>query len=85
MTNGILVNYTVLQRGVVIAVTLPSALDYNVTGLLPFSSYNFSIMTCTAEGCVESPSLMASTLEDGKYQEFKGGEGDSPFFFFFFS
>ena len=66
MSNGILVNYTVLQGGVVIAATPPSVLQYNVTGLLPFSSYNFSVLACTEVDCVESPPLVSTTMEDGE-------------------
>ena len=65
--NGILVNYTVLQGGVVIVVTPPSVTTYNVTSLRPFTSYNFSVQACTSVGCVESPSLVAMTTEDGAY------------------
>lgn len=68
MSNGILVNYTVLQGegGMVIAATPPEVLQYNVTRLLPFTSYNFSVLACTEVACVQSPSLIAMTQEDGK-------------------
>ena len=73
MSNGILVNYTVLQLqggavgSMVITATPPSELQYNVTGLLPFTSYNFTVLACTVVDCVQSPSLVATTLEDGKW------------------
>ena len=51
----------------VIAATPPSSLEYNVTSLLPFTSYNFSVMACTSVGCVESPSLIEMTLEDSEW------------------
>lgn len=66
MSNGILVNYTVLLGGGAIAATPPTTLDYNVTELLPFTAYNFSVMACTSAGCVESSDLMVTTREDGK-------------------
>lgn len=65
--NGILVNYTVLQGGVVIVAMPPSVTAYNITSLRPFTSYNFSVQACTSVGCVESPSLVAMTTEDGRY------------------
>ena len=65
-SNGILINYTVTQDGVVLAATTPTSQSYNVTGLLPFTSYNFTVMVCTAVGCADSQVLAASTLEDGK-------------------
>ncbi len=64
--NGILVNYTVLLGGVVLAATPPSVLAYNVTSLSPFTGYNFTVQACTRVGCVESPLLSVATSEDGK-------------------
>lgn len=64
--NGILVNYTVILGGVTVALTTPTTLEYNVTGLLPFTTYNFSVMVCTSVGCVNSQLLVATTMEDGK-------------------
>ncbi len=66
-SNGILVNYTVLQGSVAIATVESSILEYRVTDLLPFSDYTFSVRVCTAVGCVESPNITAMTLEDGAY------------------
>ena len=62
--NGILINYTVIQ-GDTDAVLAPTVLEYNVTGLLPFSEYTFSVVVCTAVGCVENPSVTTITREDG--------------------
>ena len=64
--NGILISYTVFLGDEEVADTPPTVLDYNVTELLPFTSYNFTVMVCTSEGCVESPALVATTLEDGE-------------------
>ena len=63
--NGILTKYTILQGGQEIADVLPSSLEYNVVGLLPFTDYQFSVLACTAVGCVESPRVDTMTLEDG--------------------
>lgn len=64
--NGILINYTVLQNEEEIADVSPSFTTYNVTGLLPFTNYQFSVLACTAAGCVENPPVDFMTLEDGK-------------------
>lgn len=66
-TNGILVNYTILQAGDVIAATPPSVLQYSVSPLLPFTTYSFSVMACTSVGCVESQERETITMEDGEY------------------
>lgn len=64
--NGILVNYTVLRGGATVVVTMPTTLNFNVTGLLPFAMYNFSVTACSSVGCVGSQLLVATTMEDGK-------------------
>lgn len=64
--NGILINYTVLQDEEQIADVSPPSTKYNVTGLLPFTNYQFSVLACTAGGCVQSPPVGIMTLEDGK-------------------
>lgn len=66
MSNGLLVNYTVSVGGEDMAATPPNVLDYNVTELLPFTAYNFSVMACTSAGCVESSTLTVTTREDSK-------------------
>ena len=66
--NGILTNYTVLQDGVTLATLSPSVLEYNVSSLLPFTQYSFSVAVCNSAGCVESSSVTTMTLEDGTYQ-----------------
>ena len=65
--NGILTTYTVLVDDEVVADVLPPTVEYNVTGLLPFTEYRFAVLACTAVGCVESPSVDAMTLEDGMF------------------
>ena len=83
-SNGILVNYTIIQDCVVVAATLPTSQSYNVTDLQPFTSYNFSVMVCTSAACATSQQLLTSTLEDGKgwhrmvkggHRMIKGGQG----------
>lgn len=38
-----------------------------VTNLLPFTRYQFTVMGCTNVGCTESPPEFVTTLEAGKY------------------
>lgn len=66
--NGILINYTVLQDEEQIADVSPPSIVYNVTGLQPFTNYQFSVLACTAAGCVENSPVDIMTLEDGKSQ-----------------
>ena len=65
--NGILINYTVLQAGDVIAATPPNIVQYRVSPLLPFTTYAFSVLACNSFGCVESQEIQSRTLEDGEY------------------
>ena len=65
--NGILTKYTVLEGDREIADIEPSSVEYNVTELLPFTNYQFSVLACTSAGCVESPPVHIRTLEDGGY------------------
>ena len=67
--NGILTTYTVLVDGEEVADVLPPTVEYNVTGLLPFTEYGFSVLACTAAGCTESPSVDTVTLEDGTFMQ----------------
>ena len=65
--NGVLVDYIVLQDGEEIAHVMPPTVEYNVTGLLPYTDYQFSIQACTSAGCVEGAPVGAMTLEAGAY------------------
>ena len=65
--NGVLVVYTVLQNEREIANVTPPTVDYNVTELLPYTNYQFSILACTSAGCVEGPSVDVTTNEDSEY------------------
>lgn len=64
--NGVLTNYTVLRGDQEVMTVDASTTQLNVTSLLPFSTYTFSVVVCTSAGCVESPSVSATTLEDGE-------------------
>ena len=63
--NGVLVAYKVLEDGQEIANVSSQTVEFNVTGLLPYTVYQFSILACTLAGCVEGPSVETMTLEDG--------------------
>ena len=66
--NGVLLTYTVLLEGEEeIANISPPTIEYNVTGLVPFTEYQFSVLACTSAGCVESPLVTTMTLEDGEH------------------
>ena len=45
--------------------TFPNTTILEVTDLLPFTTYQFTVMACTNVGCTESPSEFATTLEAG--------------------
>lgn len=64
--NGLIVNYTVIIGGVSIATVGADILEYNVTGLYPFTSYNISIMACNSAGCINSPLIVSTTGEAGR-------------------
>ena len=64
--SGLLTNYTILRGGQRVMTVDPSTTQLNVTSLLPFSPYTFSVVVCTSVGCVESPSVSTMTLEDGE-------------------
>lgn len=64
--NGVLVVYTVLQNEREIANVTPPTVEYNVTELLPYTNYQFSILACTSAGCVEGPSVDVMTNEDSE-------------------
>ncbi len=68
MSNGVLVNYTVLLGDTVTAATPPTTLSYNVTELTPFTSYSLSVRVCTSVACGDSSALSAVTLEDGELE-----------------
>ena len=63
--NGVLVTYTVLEGGDEVASVEPPSVEYNVTGLVPYAEYQFSVLACTSAGCEESTPVTTRTLEDG--------------------
>ena len=67
--NGILTNYTVFRDGQETASLAPSVTQLNISSLLPFTAYTFSVVVCNSVGCVESPSVSTMTLEDSKWME----------------
>lgn len=81
--NGIIINYAVLEGGEEIAAIFPPSVEYNVTGLLPVTDYQFSVLACTTAGCVESPQVDTKTLEDGKYMSVFSICYSCTFFFLF--
>ena len=74
-TNGILTSFRVYRDGALVGVLPPSVLSYNVTGLLPFTTYDFSAAVCTKAGCAESVNKSAMTAEDGMGCVVEGGLG----------
>ena len=64
-SNGVLIVYTVLVGENETADVVPPTVEYNVTGLTPYTQYTFSVMACTSAGCEGSPTVQTRTLEDG--------------------
>ncbi len=60
--NGDVTQYILLQDGEVIFST-SADLSYLVTGLTPFTTYSYSLMACTIQGCGSSNHSSAATLE----------------------
>lgn len=42
--------------------------EYTVTGLNPFTEYQFYVVVCTSVGCGTSEIVSATTFENGKLQ-----------------
>ncbi|XP_029354432.1 usherin [Echeneis naucrates] len=62
--NGVLQSYRIQRNGVSFSFSFdPTVLSYTDEDLLPFSSYSYSIIACTSEGCVTSPLTNITTLE----------------------
>ncbi|XP_028396319.1 LOW QUALITY PROTEIN: usherin-like [Dendronephthya gigantea] len=60
--NGVIKNYTVIQD-TVIEHPAGDSLKYLVSGLKPFTNYNFQIRACTRVGCGIGNRSMSRTLE----------------------
>ena len=63
MPNGDIVLYNLTQDGTVIFSSFMADLSYNVTSLLPFFSYSFTVIACTVLGCGSSNQSVFMTLE----------------------
>lgn len=67
ISNGILIHYIIVLNSSELNRTFPNTTILEVTNLLPFTTYQFTVMACTSIGCIESPPEFATTLEAGKY------------------
>ncbi|XP_068172657.1 usherin isoform X1 [Antennarius striatus] len=62
--NGVIQSYRIQRNGVSFSFTFDSSvLSYMDEDLLPFSTYSYSVMACTSEGCIVSPHTNITTLE----------------------
>ncbi|TMS13118.1 Usherin [Larimichthys crocea] len=62
--NGILQSYRIQRNNVSFSFSFdPTVLTYTDEDLLPFSTYSYSILACTSEGCIKSPYTNITTLE----------------------
>ena len=59
--NGQIINYTLVQDGVIIFAGLQ--FNYTVTNLQPFTEYSYAIQACTEQGCSTSSQSTARTTE----------------------
>ena len=50
--------------------TFPNTTILEITDLLPFTTYHFTVMACTSVGCTESQPEFVTTLEAGNYLYF---------------
>lgn len=66
--NGAIVMYTLYQNGSQISEVVPAAptagASFEVSGLLPFTSYAFYVESCTSVGCVAGSAIVVKTNED---------------------
>ncbi|XP_056269140.1 usherin isoform X3 [Pseudoliparis swirei] len=62
--NGILQSYRIQRSNVSFSFSFDATvLSYTDEDLLPFSTYSYSIIACTSEGCITSPHANITTLE----------------------
>lgn len=61
--NGEIILYNLTLDGAVVFSSMMEDLSYNVTGLLPFTSYSFTIIACTMRGCGSSDRSVLMTSE----------------------
>lgn len=67
ISNGILIHYTIVQNSSELERIFPNTTTIVVRNLLPFTSYQFTVMACTSAGCTESLPEVVTTMEAGKY------------------
>ncbi|XP_030271338.1 usherin [Sparus aurata] len=62
--NGVLQSYRIQRNNVSFSFSFdPTVLRYTDEDLLPFSTYSYSVIACTSEGCTISPPTNITTLE----------------------
>ncbi|XP_039982949.1 usherin [Xiphias gladius] len=62
--NGVLQSYRIQRNNVSFSFSFdPTVLSYTDEDLLPFSTYSYSVIACTSEGCTTSPHTNITTLE----------------------
>ncbi|XP_075319241.1 usherin [Odontesthes bonariensis] len=62
--NGVLKSYRIQRNNVSFLFSFdPSVLTYTDEDLHPFSTYSYSVIACTSEGCTTSPQTNITTLE----------------------
>ncbi|XP_047436500.1 usherin [Mugil cephalus] len=62
--NGVLQSYRIQRNNVSFSFSFdPTVLSYTDEDLLPFSTYSYSVIACTSEGCITSPHSNITTLE----------------------
>uniref|UniRef100_A0A672FK37 Usher syndrome 2A (autosomal recessive, mild) n=1 Tax=Salarias fasciatus TaxID=181472 RepID=A0A672FK37_SALFA len=62
--NGVLQSYRIQRNNVSFSFSFdPTVLSYIDEDLLPFSTYSYSVIACTSEGCIASPHTNITTLE----------------------
>ncbi|KAM3624776.1 uncharacterized protein V6R79_001428 [Siganus canaliculatus] len=62
--NGELLSYRIQRNNVSFSFSFdPTVLSYTDEDLLPFSTYSYSVIACTSEGCTTSPHTNITTLE----------------------
>ncbi|XP_051795531.1 usherin [Acanthochromis polyacanthus] len=62
--NGVLLSYRIQRNNISFSFSFdPTVLNYTDEDLLPFSTYSYSIIACTSEGCITSPQTSITTLE----------------------
>uniref|UniRef100_A0A3Q3B8L8 Usher syndrome 2A (autosomal recessive, mild) n=1 Tax=Kryptolebias marmoratus TaxID=37003 RepID=A0A3Q3B8L8_KRYMA len=62
--NGVLQSYRIQRNNISFSFSFdPTVLTYTDEDLQPFSTYSYSVIACTSEGCIISPQTNITTLE----------------------